>query len=71
MKPMQYDIERHSPARLRDAYLAAAETEEHNPFVPPESRAKRAEYFRERAREFRDRAREFESRVANPPGLSS
>jgi|GEM_PF-4293771 len=56
MKPMQYDIERHSPARLANAYHVAADTAERNPFLPPDERAKRA-------RDFREQAKEFESRV--------
>ena len=56
MNPTQYDIERHSPARLAKAYRVAADTEEHNPFLSPDERAKRAREFRERAEQFERRA---------------
>ena len=52
MKPMQYDIERHTPAKLAEAYRVAAETEISNPFFPPEERTRRAQEFRELARQF-------------------
>ena len=56
MTPMQYDIERHTPARLADAYRIAADTAERNPFLPPDERAKRARDFREQAEQFERRA---------------
>ena len=59
MKPMQYDIERHTPEKLARAFYIAADTAERNPFLSPDERIKRA-------RDFRERAEEFESRVARP-----
>ena len=59
MNPMQYDIERHTPARLAQAYRTAADTEERNPFRAPDERARLA-------REFRAKAREFELSVVRP-----
>ena len=56
MNPMQYDIERHTPERLANAYRVAADTEERNPFRAPDERIRLA-------REFRERAEQFESRI--------
>lgn len=58
MKPMQYDIERHTPARLANAYRTAADTAERNPYLPPEERAKRARQFREQAQQFESRIKQ-------------
>jgi len=52
MNPMQYDIERHSPERLANAYRVAADTEERNPFRAPDERVRLAREFRERAERF-------------------
>lgn len=55
MTPQQYDIERHSPSKLAEAYRVAAETAECNPYLPEDERAKRAQHYREQAREFESR----------------
>ena len=56
MTPQQYDIERHSPARLANAYRVAADTAERNPYLSPDERTKRA-------RDFRDQAEKFEQGI--------
>lgn len=55
MTPTQYHIERHTPAKLAQAYRVAADTAERNPYLPPDERVKRAQDFREQAQQFESR----------------
>lgn len=58
MTPMQYDIERHTPERLAQAYRVAADTAEHNPYLSADERAKRAKNFRDQADQFESRLKQ-------------